>query len=441
MDVSMLMHVSDRMLHGGKYGVDIFESNPPIIFYIYAIPVLAAKLFSMNFILSCRIYIFLLIFISLFVCNTIIKKTSKIPSILLPATAWVLLLPGVSFAQREHIMMILIMPYVYLSVASLYDISINKFIRVLIAVMAGIGFCIKPYFFLPFFICLLYSRKLTLENKIIISIPIIYLLSIAIFHSSYFADILPYVPFYYSYFDMNTAWSSVGIRCVFIILLIYFISLYFIPHHKLENILVIYTMGFLMVYVLQKSNWAYHLYPAIGFATLLAVQMIYRFIGLFKVISILAVSCLSIFPLNYYYLINHESVAYKKQNEFKIMQHLSELKNISSVYFLSNNPSPYPAVDYLNLKDVQRIQCYWFFPGLNRINNAKSREYLDYFNKLIVNDMMLKKPDVIVMSSRLFPGQSQNFTSEFFFKNYQFKKFMSQYKKIDSYDDIIIFSI
>ncbi len=450
MDVSMLMHVSERMLNGGKYGIDIFESNPPMILYIYAIPVLAAKWVSTTFMVTCRVFIYLWIIVSLFLSYQSIEKISKkMPvyksCILLPATAWILLLPGVSFAQREHIMLILIMPYIYLSMASLYGISMHRVFIFIAAIMAGIGFCIKPHFFIPFFIFLLYRRKITIDNMIVISMTILYFLNIVIFYPGYFTKILPLVfEYYYPYFDTHIAWSNIGIKFSLMILMIYGISFYFIKNHKLENVFAIYAIGFIVVYVLQKSNWGYHLYPAIAFVTLLVVQMVYRYVEIslkasYPWMSIFIILFVSLFllkdPIKYYYLINNEALHFKQQNEFKIIEHLSQLKNVKSVYFLSNNPSPYPAIDYLNLKDVQLIQCYWFFPGMYMMHHSKSQADLNDFRNLIVNDIMLKKPDVIVISDRLFPGSDKNFSLEFFLNN-----FISKYKKIAQYDELIIWS-
>jgi len=459
MDVSMLMHVSERMFHGGKYGVNIFESNPPMILYIYAAPIWIAKWFSINFILSCRIFVFLLIFMSLLLCNYFITQICRSRDkvchsheggngrLLILATAWVLLMPGVNFAQREHIMLILIMPYVYLSIASLHDIYMPRFFILIVAIMAGIGFCIKPHFFIPFFMYLLYRRKITLDSKIIIFIAVVYFLDILIFYPTYFTKILPLVfQYYYPYFDSKTAWSNIGIHFSFMILIIYSISFYFMKNHKLENVLAIYATGFLLVYFVQKSNWGYHLYPAIAFVTLLAVQMVYRYIRLTLSLKFYAryffVTLLGIVllysPLHYYYLLNKESLDFKNHNEFKIIKYLSQLKNINSVYFLSNNPSAYPVVDYLHLKDIQLIQCYWFFPGMYAIHHSNQNN-LNNFRNLIVNDILIKNPDAIVVSDRLFPGSVKKFSMRYFSENLEFKIFLTKYKAIDQFDDIVIF--
>lgn len=351
-------------------------------------------------------------------------------------------------------MLILIMPYVFLSIVRLYDISITRILTYIIAIAASIGFCIKPHFYIPFCMYLLYSRKITIDRVIVISIAILYFIAILIFYRSYFTKILPLVfEYYYPYFDRSLTWSMIGIASSFVILSVYCITFYFIKNKKLENVFAIYALGFIFVYLLQKSNWGYHLYPAMAFIMLLTIQMIYRYIQLTMPISSLKdisfwVSCIliswiSIFllrdPLKYYYLINERAQNIKSHNEFTIIKHLSQIKNINNVYFLSNNPSPYPVIDYLNLKDIQLIQCYWFIPGMYYLNRSKSQIDLNNFRNLIVEDIIIKNPDIIVVSDRFFPGSVKNFSLTFFLQNEKFKNFLSKYKKVDSYDNVMIY--
>ncbi len=53
-DVSWLMHASERLLAGGTYSRDFFETNPPLILYLYLPPVIFSKIFAFNLVLLFR---------------------------------------------------------------------------------------------------------------------------------------------------------------------------------------------------------------------------------------------------------------------------------------------------------------------------------------------------------------------------------------------------
>src|SRR5690349_20365631 len=67
-DVAYLMYAAGQMLEGGKYISDIFETNPPMILYLYFPAYWMAKLPYLDSILAMRIYIFILSIVSCVVC-------------------------------------------------------------------------------------------------------------------------------------------------------------------------------------------------------------------------------------------------------------------------------------------------------------------------------------------------------------------------------------
>src|SRR3990167_7896242 len=67
-DISWGLQEANRLLAGGKYAKNFFEPSPPMFLYLYAVPVMVSKIFSIPIILAFRLFIFTLASISLFIC-------------------------------------------------------------------------------------------------------------------------------------------------------------------------------------------------------------------------------------------------------------------------------------------------------------------------------------------------------------------------------------
>src|SRR5688572_4558254 len=59
-DNSILLHEAARLLQGGTYAGQFFETSPPMILYLYLPVVLLAKLLALPFYLIFRIYLFVI---------------------------------------------------------------------------------------------------------------------------------------------------------------------------------------------------------------------------------------------------------------------------------------------------------------------------------------------------------------------------------------------
>ncbi len=57
--------------------------------------------------------------------------------------------PGRCFGQREHLLMVAAMPYLVLRALRVRAVQVPRWQTVLIALIAGLGFAIKPHFVLP----------------------------------------------------------------------------------------------------------------------------------------------------------------------------------------------------------------------------------------------------------------------------------------------------
>jgi hypothetical protein len=290
-DVSWLLHVSQRLLAGGNYTQDFFEINPPLILYLYTPPALLAKLLSISIIVTLRIYVFLLATISLAVSYLLLNKIfqardNKILILFfLTLCMSLLVLPFQQFGQREHLSIILAMPYLLLVAARLQGNTINKNLAIALGLMAALGFGLKPYFLVtPVLVevyYLFHTRKLSSmlrpETLTMLFTLLSYLLIVFIFHQSYLHTIIPLALRSYYLPYQTSVWLMLLNQLTFCC---YFPVLFFIiqyknnPYKILSSILLLAMCGYYVAFLMQRTLWDYHVTPAYLMGTLLEILLL-----------------------------------------------------------------------------------------------------------------------------------------------------------------------
>lgn len=287
-DVSWLLHLARLVLAGGDYGKDFFEINPPLIIFLYVPAVLLSSVFTLSNIVAIRLYVFLLVFISLAVSSLFIKKIFLREDRLLASVFFLtlafdlLMLPLSEFGQREHLLMILTLPYILLMICRLQNKSITPSLALGVGLMAGLGFAIKPFFLLAFVSLELYylinTRKLLsafrIETFAIALMAFAHLVIAALFYKSYFTLVVPLaVRFYYK----NFGWSLQHVILQPIVIFCFYTCAFALLEYrqtiykKLIAVFMIEFFSYFLVFVLQQIPWYYHLLPMFAMAIVLLV--------------------------------------------------------------------------------------------------------------------------------------------------------------------------
>jgi hypothetical protein len=293
-DVSWLIHASSRLLAGGTYHADFFEINPPMILYHYIPTVLIAKIFSINFMLALRIYVFSLAGLSLCLCLTLIQKifTPKDEALagifFIVLTCVFLLVPVYEFGQKEHLLILFTLPYLLLVSSRLQGVTVKTSLAITIGILAGLGFAIKPHFLIMLTLVELYyilrTKKLLacirIETLVMAAIFIIYLASVFVFFKEYIFVIIPYIThFYYSGF--SSPWTQLLFNQV--TLFAYFVTIFYLlqmgknPYQTLCSVLLAAMLGALVSFGLQHTLWYYHVIPVLSLAILLLTLLFFIF--------------------------------------------------------------------------------------------------------------------------------------------------------------------
>ncbi len=153
-DVAWLLYVARKWLSGQRLYEDLVEVNPPLIIWLYAIPAwiagqvgLAPKWIASPFFAS-------LMLGSAWWCACLLQGRAQIFERRLPVFSVIatllLLLPGVEFGQREHLLAASVLPYVVLFVRGLEGEREPRWTAIGVGVIAGLGCALKPSYAIAF---------------------------------------------------------------------------------------------------------------------------------------------------------------------------------------------------------------------------------------------------------------------------------------------------
>ncbi len=121
-DVGLFIFLSTRMLDGARFYRDIIEPNPPLIIYIHMLPTVVARLLGVSTIMAFHVFAFVLFNYAIISTLPFIKATrylsgnvaaSSMILFCLYLSAFVLPFMWDSYEQREHILCLLALPYLF----------------------------------------------------------------------------------------------------------------------------------------------------------------------------------------------------------------------------------------------------------------------------------------------------------------------------------------
>ncbi len=384
-DVSWYLVATDRLLDGARLYVDIIEVNPPLAFYLTMPPVALAR-FTGLAPTACFIgYAFLLITGSLLLTRRLLDRQPELcathrSAMLLAAAAVLSVAPIGVFGQREHLMLIFALPYLFLVSARLAGQRCDRVLAALIGLAAAIGFCLKPHFFLVPAALELYliSRRRSLlaafraESWSLLGGTALYALFVVIAHPQYLDFIVPSAMLVYD------AYAS-PLRKVLLLPSVFAILPTFILYAVLRSVgmlgrsadtFVIAAVAFLIVYVVQSKGrtFQYQLLPATAAACLTAAAMTVELATrrqtsqTARLLSLIGGGALAI-PL----IMLLAGGAYRNPVAQRLLPAVEKYAHNGTIYaFTSYVSVGFPLVNEAHVRWASRFPTQWVLPGTLR---------------------------------------------------------------------------
>lgn len=461
-DISWLMEASRRLLAGGTYSHNFMETNPPLILFLYMIPVLLTGYWgslTSNFLLFTYAIMALSLYFSYLLLNKIITKNTLIRLFFFSGIIFCeLILPLYEFGQREHLTVILIIPYLLL-VSTFNKHQFPWYFRVSVGVMAGLGFAIKPYFLIPLFLILIWqcyknrriSASFNLENNCLLGVMVSYLIVCFIVTPDYFSFILPivfkfYLPWKESYSQLiNNGYS----RMFYLITLLGMVQIrqQSPPYGNLFQVLIVSNVGFFIVFLMGGHFFYYHFLPVMIFSSLILVldiqlivmtcitknTLLYReyFHALFAIFCVCLLFDLVV-ALDKWSLKDET----ERSTEYQLIQAFKAINRGPFVIFSNFIGEHSSLLTYSQLYSSTRLHQLWLLPGIVQLeqngDHALAAEGKNLVRHIIVEDFLRDPPYLILVdetpSHNFFHGLSLNYF-DFLLQDPLFKKIWINYKE------------
>lgn len=296
-DPALHLQCAELICHGGIPYVDMFDVNPPLIWYLDTIPSFLSSLVQMPQTLTFNICMVLLMVFSGLATTYVLSKIKATP---LEEMAFLGLIFGLlffnfhlrfDFGQREEIFVLFYMPYLALRYARYRNIEIGKREAVILGLSGAIGICLKHYFVLvaalvEFAMLVAFSggkqlrsglkKLVSPENLTIVIFALAYLghflLAPRAMQDNYFGFLVPAFAKGYYFWDTSLANSLAApdkrgvfflcaVGCGLAILASRRFTL-FIP-------LAVFTLTSIIPYLMQFKGWPYHDIPVFAGACIL----------------------------------------------------------------------------------------------------------------------------------------------------------------------------
>ena len=274
-DAAWYLYVVQRWFGGADLYRDVVDTNPPLIIWLTAPSVALARLSGWPPTAVFKGFVYAVSGASILVVRAIVRRSSPEREFPLVTTVAFLLLPFVKsdFGQREHLAVLLTLPYALLGAVRI-ELIPSKF-RALVGVAAGAGFAIKPHFLLAWIgvecVAFAFERWRAVrraEFVAAVAVFIVYAGAVVLLTPEYF-QVAEQVRRVYGGLNSPVA-VLVRLREVqlWLVALAVFVAIRWQRSDRIPIVVFAGATGFLVSALLQFKGWGYQLYPARVFLVL-----------------------------------------------------------------------------------------------------------------------------------------------------------------------------
>jgi hypothetical protein len=284
-DQTWLLYVANRVFDGARLGLDdITEPNPPLIIWILEMPVWIGRMLGVPLPAALQACVAALVVFSTIWSAILLRRQPALDNrwfsgwftlVLLFATV---IHPWVHYGQREHIMLLLVLPYLVMAAGRIEGREQPIGEATVAGLCAAIGFFLKPHHLLVVFavegLLLLRSRHgrslYRPEMATLVATGFAYIAAIWFLTPDYL-EVLPLALNTYNDYH-HAALSELilpvqGLKLAVVVLL-WAVLYRWLAHRTLATVLLVAAIGATLAYLAQQKGHQYQFVPAISFFSL-----------------------------------------------------------------------------------------------------------------------------------------------------------------------------
>ena len=382
-----------RLISGQTMSEFIFEPNPPLSLFTYAIPYGLSSLTGLPSYLSIFVYVMGLLGAAAVIIQYLIKKMTGTDSFapFLVTAAFVVsqsIMTTALFGERDHLIAIALVPFVLAQYALTKGIAIPKKLQWPLFLIGALVIMLKPHHgLIPFFMIvhrILHQKNMRVLRDVdflsLTFMVLAYGVLLFFFFTDYRTIIFPDVVRLYLSSPGFNILKQTGLLLApgLIVLLGAYCLRYKIRHGEIALLLAICAVASLIPFVVQGKGFFYHLFPALGFfvpaAFLVLAGLLEKEIGnmrltlCFTMAALLGISY-TIFPVN---MKLPDYKAYRAMPLTKIVtDNCRGIPDCSFMMFNDTMGITHETAYVTGLTHGSRFPSYWFLPELRRMDYKK----------------------------------------------------------------------
>lgn len=461
-DCAWFIYVAERLLNGQTLYADIKEVNPPLGMWMIVPIIWLAKALSISAVSATYSALLGMTAATLLLCNRYLRLNEIFQSaqrhfFITAIAIAILFFPAAFFAEREHFIILLFLPWIFLRTLRSKQSSPLAYERLFVGALAGIAICIKPQnIFAPAFVeLLLYARNrkinetLAPENLSAVAAAIVYAISVVFFAPQFITQMIDlgakaYVPFYGypSYvIALNARWSIIALLIATMITIR-------LKTLKIDTTLIAALMaasiGFLLSYVVQMKGFTYQVMPAnilMWLTCAAGAVMLWQAERKLSVhiLAAIAAGALVLSDVPQTYVNSYKSIGALLANN---------APNAKSIFIASTRlDDGFPLVQKRNLVWASRLPTQWLTPYVASKWQSGSLPQDDIVYKAMdwtVSDLITMKPDVVMIDvgkdQAYVPGGSFDYI-KFWQNDPRFSEIWAQYDYRETGRDLAVFTL
>jgi hypothetical protein len=272
-DAGAILQFSGRWLGGERLYLDLFDINPPMNFMLSLIPAAVSRMIGGAVVFPEFVVLLaaLAIVLAMRLASPILPEAAGRELLLGTAIFALLAYPGDEFGQREHLLAILSLPYLVL--AAMRSDGGGRGAAIGVALLAFIGFALKPYFALvPLAVEIVVVGRIGIARYrrdptpyVLIAAGILYLGATALFWPAYFTVVMPTVGRYYHSLDLSLLPGLLAgqqMPPLIIGLTILLLLRRRFRVHPIIDVTIAAAIGAVLAALCQLKDWDYHFLTA-----------------------------------------------------------------------------------------------------------------------------------------------------------------------------------
>jgi hypothetical protein len=428
-DAAAILDLVERWIDGEPLYARLLDPNPPLIFVLNLLPAALGRIPGLNGVVGLQMCILLLGAAVWWLVARMRRRDDEGPieqRFLDVVPALVVVAAGYEFGQREHLMAIGALPYLFLAARRARgELAPHRYA---VAVLAAVVFALKPYFLgVPALVELSVLRSRGWSASLRDPVPwvmagvwIAYLASWPLAFPAYLKVVLPLVSSTYlgglSFLQMLLV-PRFGASLTLLVPLLWWASR---KPEPLTTILAIATIGAAASALIQLKGWFYHILPAVLFGCLLAGVLAARWLDRHRATwraspDVPAFALSALFAL--LSLAGTDApwreLGYRnRQEQTELTALLTKADAGSRVLSLSPRIWPiYPALNYIGAHQTLRALHLWPLQGAYRTCLPAGRRYreieeMGWAERLmfdsVAEDLAAAPPQVVIVDQ--LPG-------------------------------------